>query len=86
MYDELSHLCSTMVPQLVFTAEEMKFLIKVYLELKLLYNAYKIQNTYNIENCNENQKEIFGYFLEQCKENALLGKLLMLSLSSEEEV
>ena len=63
--------------------EEVKFLVEIFLHLKLLDNAYTIQSNFS----NHAKKTLlFSYFVEQCKKNKLLGKVVSLSLRADEEV
>ena len=65
------------------TYDELKLLIKVFLKLKLLDNAYKLQAKFNSKS---KKALLFAYFVEQCKLNKVLGKLVTLAFTPEEEV
>lgn len=80
----LTNLCSITTSTTNYGVDEIKFLIRVYLQMGLLFNAHELQKQYVNEE--KEKKEIFEYFLEECKENKLLGKLITLSLTPNEEV
>ena len=79
----LTTFCSCKEPMDLCTYDELKLLIKVYLKLNLLDNAYKLQTKFNSKT---KKTMLFNYFVEQCKQNKLLGKLVTLALTPEEEV
>lgn len=82
---ELSFLtlfCASKEPSDHCTFEETKFLITVLLEMSMLPNAYKLLKSFPMY---AKKTDLFNYFVEKCKEHKLLGKLLSLALTVEEE-
>ena len=75
--------CSCKEPSGVLKLNDVKFIIKILLNLKMLPSAYMFQSLYSKHSIKE---QVFNIFLEHCKFNGLLGKLIGLSLSPEEEV
>jgi len=79
----LTTFCSCKEPVDYCTFDELKLLIKVFLKLKLLDNAYRLQANFTSKN---KKPLLFNYFVEQCKQNKVLGKLVTLSFTPDEEV
>ncbi|XP_057313364.1 protein ELYS-like [Hydractinia symbiolongicarpus] len=82
---ELSFLtlfCSSKEPSDHCTYEETKFLITVLLQMSMLPNAYKLLKSFPMQ---AKKTDLFNYFVEKCKEHKLLGKLLCLAFTVEEE-
>lgn len=79
----LTTFCSCKEPIDMCTYEELKLLIKVFLKLGLLDNAYKLQSNFNSKS---KKAMLFNFFVEQCKQNKVLGKLVTLALTPGEEV
>ncbi|XP_065668460.1 protein ELYS isoform X2 [Hydra vulgaris] len=75
--------CSCKEPSGVLELSDIKYIVKVFLNLKMLSSAYKFQSLYSNQSIKE---QVFYYFLLNSKSNGLLGKLICLSLSTEEEI
>ena len=81
--DLLAMFCSSKQSSDACTFEDVKVLISVFLEINLLANAYKLQNNFLMKS---KETSLFNYFIEECKSNKLLGKLITLALTDDEEV
>ena len=75
--------CSAKEPDLNWDKEDIEFYVCVLLELEMISQAYTLQHRFT-ERTGEGS--LFQHFLELCRQNNMLNRLLQLSLDENEEV